>query len=205
MTQTSYDELLKLLRRIPNERWKNVWLIPLLPNNKNPIGGSWTADDHHYDKIKCKNWMKNGGNIGVVALPRGIMMIDIDTDKGELLASGGLLAKLDRFCTLKVLTRSGGLHYYFLNDGKYDTQNLIEDGNLIGELRANVSYVLAPGSYAEGAYKVIADNPIKPFPDTLKSYFVEGIKQPDDKGERTPKRINGIVGVQVSEETKLNG
>lgn len=200
MTSTNFNEFKKLFDKIPKERLSYVRFIPLRQDKKVPeCSGSWKDINLNYYEIK--NRMGMGGNIGVVALPRGIMVVDLDTNDKKELLSISLAEELFYCNTFTVQTRSKGLHFYFLNNGGYNTQTLIIDNLEAGELRANWGYVLSPGSWVnidkyEGGYTVVQDKPIKPFPAELEKYFEKGVVK-----ERN-EMIKGKQGKTISEKTK---
>lgn len=197
---TNYNEFLKLYNKIPKDRMNKVWFICLRPYKKNPIEGSWMRSEAHLTKERVKQAMMNGFNIGIVALPGGVMILDIDTsEKKNILASPELIAKLDAINTFTVRTRSAGLHYYFLNEGLHQTQDIHENGINIGEIRSNISYVLAPGCCVntnEEKYVVINEAEIKPFPNELLDVKVS------NPTEMKLPTLKGKVGRPISEKHK---
>jgi hypothetical protein len=202
MLSTDFKEFKKLFDRIPKERLDNVRFIPLQSTKKIPYRGeSWK--NYKLTYYECKDKMKMMSNIGVVALPKGICIVDIDTNKDRRILDIDIANELDCYNTFTVLTRSNGLHFYFLNDGGYNTQDLIVNGENIGELRANWSYVLSAGSFVDmdgykGNYTVIQDKPIRPFPkEFFDKYFLKG-----DTETRKDEKIVGKVGHPISDRIK---
>lgn len=195
---TNFNDFKKLYDRIPKDRKEFVRFIPLRPQKKNPLSGSWKPKNLNYHEVK--NFMKNGYNIGVVALPKGICVIDLDTDIDKNLINYNIANEFYCEDTFTVETRSGGLHFYFLNNGICNTQDFIVDDRNIGELRANWSYVVSAGSYVDidryaGGYKVIRDLPIKPLPDSVfNKYFKKG-----DTETRKDEKISGKTGKLISD------
>lgn len=201
---TSFEEFKKLFKKIPPERLKNVMFIALRNGTKIPyFQGSWKNEKNQLNYYQVKNWMRSGGNIGVVARFSGILMLDIDIDENScLLASTQLLECIPK--TFVVRTRSGGLHYYFLNDGEYDNQLFRALGKDVGELRANWQYVVSPGSWVEPTtYQVLQDEPLAKFEGKITEFFEKYKEKSEKKVEKKEKTIMfGKVGKTLTEEIK---
>lgn len=200
---SNYTEFEKLYKQIPKERLNKVWFIKLRPFSKRPVEGSWIDKKMHLNQYQVKHAMLNGYNIGIVALPGGVMILDLDTDENKrILAPHEMIEELTKINTFTVLTRSKGLHYYFLNKGQINTQDIKVDGLTIGEIRSNVSYVLSPGCCVEDysqRYEIVCDCPIQELPDTLISAF--SMEKTDKLSEAKPT-LKGKVGKPISEKHK---
>lgn len=201
MTLTNFNEFKKMFKRIPKERLPFVRFIPLRQDSKNPLRrGSWKLINLTYYEIKKD--MNMGVNIAVVCLPKGVMVWDFDIDETGKLYEPELAKELLQIKTLTVETRSKGLHFYFLNDGKYNTQDRIINNNNVGELRANWSYVVGAGSWVdlhgghEGQYRVVQDEPILSLPEKYKDFFKEG-----DTTTTENNILAGKKGKPISEKT----
>jgi hypothetical protein len=122
MTLTSFEEFKKLWKKIPQDRMEHTHFI-LLTDKKRPLRGiAWRNQDAwlNYYQIRYEG-MGRGWNIGVVARPKGLMILDIDTDdKSQLMVSNEVLQAIPETFTVK--TRSNGLHCYFLNNGEWRNQ-----------------------------------------------------------------------------------
>ena len=129
--------------RIPADRIQKIWIIPLRQNDKRPDvrnGDSWKLNESYRLSVRdAANRLKSGKNIGLVALPGGIMFLDIDVENGKLKASDEILEMLPETFTVK--SRNGGYQLYFLDDGFYDNQLFRCDTVEIGELRTDWQYV----------------------------------------------------------------
>jgi len=207
MTSTSFEEFKKLFFKIPKEQLEYVHFIALRAGTKVPFS-AWKEKENWLNFYEIKNKMKTGWNIAAVAVPKGIMFLDIDVNEsGKLPIPDSVLQEIPETFTVK--TRSGGLHYYFLNLGAYDTQMFHYDGKDVGELRANWSYVVCPGSWIEPAtYKVFSDMPIAPFAGEIVKYFrkdEEVLLFPWDKKEKKEKIpiLYGKKGKRVTEEHQI--
>ena len=186
MTATSYKEFKLLFDRIPKDRLPFVHFIPIRCGSKVPIG-NWKGKVH-LSLYECKNVLKTGGNIAVAGIPKGLMFLDIDIKNFP----NGIPKFIQDMIpsTFTVKSRSGGRHYYFLNNGEYDNQkfimlskdkcieydsmeiktkeDLLKYMNLIhievGELRTNWQYVVACGSWVEPeTYRCINEYPMTDF------------------------------------------
>lgn len=190
MTNTNYKEFQKLFNRIPKERLKYVNFITLRSGSKIPLE-RWKEEKNHLNPYQIKKHMGFGGNIAIVGRLNGLMFLDVDVMNVNVKE----LATIDTFT---VRTRSGGLHYYFLNDGDYDNQYFVADGKELGELRTNWQYVVACGSWVEPEqYKVICDKPLSRFEGDITKYFKKGIRPKEDI-----QKLHGIRGVPISDKIK---
>jgi len=203
MSLTNWIEFKKLYKQIPKNRLPFVRFIPLRNCKKVPlIKGTWKTINSTYDEVK--KMMFCGTNIGVVCIPKGIMVWDLDVDENNKLYEPALAQELLECNTFTVQTRSKGLHFYFLNDGLYNTQDRKVNNINVGELRANWSYVVSGGSYVdikdgkEGQYIVIKDCPIRPLPEKYKDYFEMG----DTSNINKKEILHGKVGKPISEQIK---
>lgn len=204
MTSTAPGSFLKLIEKIPLDKIKYIQLIPLRQNKKVPeTRGSWL--DTYLNTNTVLKRLKWGKNYGIVAHKNGLMFLDIDVDEpGVLKASTEFISKIPE--TFTVQTRNGGLQYYFWNNGLYSNQNIKEDKQVIGELRAINQYVVGVGSYVvpdcnfddvDGTYRILLDTPISNLDNQLKDYLIEGTtteKEREKEGDNLPKPKNITEG-----------
>jgi len=197
MTATSYPEFKKLFDRIPKERLPFVHFIPIRCGSKVPIG-NWKGKAH-LTLYECKDVLKTGGNIAVAGIPKGLMFLDIDIKEYPNGIPKELQDKIPNTFTVK--TRSGGLHYYFLNNGDWDNQKFNIDGKEVGELRTNWQYIIACGSWVEPeTYRCINDVPINQFIGDITVYFRNGNVK--DLSPNRPAPTEGKVGKPLSDKHK---
>lgn len=166
------DEFQRLINRIPKDKLNNVWFIKLRKQDKRPeipTGAciKWNKD-LRLQWYSAKKLLTHHHNIGIYALTGGLCFLDLDSKDGKILASKEFVDKIPETFTVK--TRSGGLHYYFWNNGLYDNQTIKENGIEIGEFRADWWFVVSPGSYvpsdtSDGLYRILRDIPIIDVPD----------------------------------------
>lgn len=189
MTATVFSEFQKIYNKLPKDRLKNIPFIPLRSGTKIPeVIGSWKEKQNQINMYGVKKRLNSGKNYAIVARVGGIMFLDIDAENGNVKATQEILAQIPE--TLMVKTRSGGLHYYFLNEGQFPNQ-LFKIGNSnIGELRVNWQYIVGAGSWVEPAtYKVISDLPIAEFKGEITKFFEKSeIKEEKDTA---PKELHG--------------
>lgn len=136
--------------------------LRLKKNGKAPlVAGAFDGED--YKLIQA--WVQEGGNVGVLTgSSSGIAVIDIDTHKG-VNGMGNLIEFLDTYDielpkTRVVKTPSGGYHFYFKLDEKYnETQFIQNHSQLEGvDFQVHGRYVVAPPSQIDGRpYEVIRD------------------------------------------------
>lgn len=161
----------RFLTLIPDEIKPHVWFIPLgmgLKSPDIPKGESTKDEKYRLTPEKAFEWIKRGHNVGIYATPGGLLFLDADTDKGNIVLPEEIRKTIP--ATLTIKTRNGGLQYYFINNGAFKNKVHTYNGKNAGEIRADWYYVLAPGSYvkpdedagkdAEGVYKIINDAPI---------------------------------------------
>lgn len=174
MSQTNVSDFQKLIKRIPNDRFKNIVFFPIIQNGKNPdVPKGERVLNHRLNVNDCFKRLKSGKNVGVYGLAKGIMILELDVDEqGDLYVSNNFIKLIPDTFTVK--SPSGGLHFYFLNDGEYGNQVSAFHKIEFYSLRSNMFYVVAPGSWYSGKkgdkiyespYKVINDAPIASFVD----------------------------------------
>ena len=147
------------------------WYIPLEKNKKSPdlSVGSWKKVRLDF-KEAFRILKVEGRNVGIVAEERKILIVDLDVKfaNSEGYPSGrekvlkNLLSILPP--TLTVKTQSGGYHLYYLpgedipNFDFVDSVDPDTNKNVhMGEVRANVRYVLVPGSEINGNGYTVVD------------------------------------------------
>lgn len=145
--------------------------LRLKKNGKAPlVAGAFDGEPEEL----IQKWVQENGNIGLLTGSKsGIAVIDIDNHNG-VDGLGNLKEFMDTYDielpkTNVVKTPSGGLHYYFKLDEKYnDTQFIQNHPQLQGvDFQTHGRYVVAPPSTIDGkSYKVIrpvelAELPIK--------------------------------------------
>ena len=186
---TNVADFKKLIARIPADRFKNVWFFPLRQDRKNPDVPSGTILKgnlaYRLDVKSCLYRLKQGKNVGIYGLLGGLMFLDLDVSKGEIIASEHFMKQIPS--TFMVRTRNGGYQYYYLNQGLYPNQIIKENNIQIGELRTNWYYVVGAGSFVtpdennnggDGTYRVIKDIPIAEF-SGVGNYIQQGIIKDD--------------------------
>lgn len=124
--------------------------LRLKKNGKAPlVAGAFGGEDYKL----IQSWVHEGGNVGVLTgSANGIAVIDIDNHNG-VDGLGNLKEFLDTYDitlpkTQVIKTPSGGLHYYFKLDEKYnDTQFIQNHPQLEGvDFQTHGRYVVAPPS-----------------------------------------------------------
>lgn len=136
--------------------------LRLKKNGKAPlVAGAFGGED--YKLIQA--WMQEGGNVGVLTgSASGIAVIDIDTHHG-VDGLGNLKEFLDTYDitlpkTKVVKTPSGGYHYYFKLDEKYNDTHFIQNHTQLEgvDFQVHGRYVLAPPSQIDGKYYEVVRN-----------------------------------------------
>lgn len=124
--------------------------IRLKKNGKTPlVAGAFNGEDYKL----IQSWYQEGGNVGTLTgSASGIAVIDIDNHNG-VDGLGNLKNFLDTYDielpkTMVVKTPSGGYHYYFKLDEKYNDTQFIQNHKLLEgvDFQTHGRYVVAPGS-----------------------------------------------------------
>ncbi|MEM4973140.1 MAG: bifunctional DNA primase/polymerase [Candidatus Hadarchaeales archaeon] len=198
---------------LPREIRKMVWYIPVSKNDKFPdvpAGRSWKEERLTEQQALAR--LRVGLNVGVVATPDTLAVIDIDKENLEVL---NFIPPVLRE-TLTVKTRSGGLHLYYLNQG---VENLDPSWSELDpkrkgramEVRANSRYVLSPGSFVpssegSGLYEVLIHRPPLPLSSASLSFLRGGKKEEAEplnlKGFRVPPCVEYFLTFPVPDGGK---
>jgi len=188
-------EFQRFLNRANEIKDLNLHIIPIKARKKTPdVFENWNTVRVTPDSALARvNELHS--NVALVAHEQdpetkqyGLCFIDVDLIDGKFPIPQDKINELLAMGTLTIRTKSGGLQFYFINKGlteylrikgfstnpKYSVEG--SDGKDCGEIRTNVAYVLAPGSFvpldyeggkkgsisgATGMYTIFADNPIK--------------------------------------------
>ena len=164
--------------------------LRLKKNGKEPlVAGAFDGED--YKLIQA--WAQEGGNVGTLTgSASGIAVIDIDNHNG-VDGLGNLKEFLEMYDitlpkTLVIKTPSGGLHYYFKLDEKYnETQFIQNHPQLEGvDFQTHGRYVVAPPSQIDGKYyEVVRDVEIAELPEKWLEMFTDKtITKKNKKRER---------------------
>ena len=139
--------------------------LRLKKNGKAPlVAGAFNGES----EALIQSWVREGGNVGTLTgSASGIAVIDIDNHNG-IDGLGNLKEFLDTYDitlpkTQVIKTPSGGLHYYFKLDEKYnETQFIQNHSQLEGvDFQTHGRYVVAPPSKLM-EYRHIHNTPVKP-------------------------------------------
>lgn len=164
--------------------------LRLKKNGKAPlVAGAFDGEDYKL----IQSWVQEGGNVGVLTgSANGIAVIDIDNHNG-VDGLGNLKEFLDTYDitlpkTRVIKTPSGGLHYYFKLDEKYnETQFIQNHSQLEGvDFQTHGRYVVAPPSQIDGKYyEVVRDVEIAELPEKWLEMFTDKtIQKKNKKRER---------------------
>lgn len=215
MSLTHYKDFQEVLNILPESVLKNTLFFPIRQDSKNPdvpAGTDMKTNTsiylNKYDAIKRLKW---GKNVGIYALPGGLMFLDLDVKNGEFLVSTELREKINDLPTITIQTRNGGMQKYFLNEGKYGNQLISENGKIIGELRTNWQYVVSVGSYVpqddqarsgDGTYRLSRKNrtlsTFEPIPG-MDELVLMGVEKTTNK-KKTTWNSNTVVARQYTNE-----
>lgn len=164
--------------------------LRLKKNGKAPlVAGAFDGEDYKL----IQSWVQEGGNVGTLTgSASGIAVIDIDNHNG-VDGLGNLKEFLEMYDitlpkTQVIKTPSGGLHYYFKLDEKYnDTQFIQNHSQLEGvDFQTHGRYVVAPPSQIDGKYyHVVRDVEIAELPEKWLEMFIDKtITKKNKKRER---------------------
>ena len=168
--------------------------LRLKKNGKAPlVAGAFDGESEEL----IKKWIEEGGNVGTLTGSKsGIAVIDIDTHNG-VDGLGNLKEFLDTYDitlpkTKVVRTPSGGLHYYFKLDEKYnETQFIQNHSQLEGvDFQVHGRYVVAPPSQIDGNYyEVVRDVELAELPEKWLEMFTD--KTITKKNKKREKKWTG--------------
>lgn len=164
--------------------------LRLKKNGKAPlVAGAFNGESEEL----IQKWIQEGGNVGTLTGSKsGIAVIDIDNHNG-VDGLGNLKEFLDTYDitlpkTQVIKTPSGGLHYYFKLDEKYnDTQFIQNHSQLAGvDFQTHMRYVVAPPSQIDGKYyEVVRDVELAELPEKWLEMFTDKtITKKNKKRER---------------------
>lgn len=164
--------------------------LRLKKNGKAPlVAGAFGGEDIHL----IQSWVQEGGNVGVLTgSASGIAVIDIDNHNG-VDGLGNLKEFLDTYGielpkTQVIKTPSGGYHYYFTLDEKYNETQFIQNHKQLEgvDFQTHGRYVVAPPSQIDGKYyEVIRDIELAELPDKWLEMFTDKtITKKNKKRER---------------------
>ena len=168
--------------------------LRLKKNGKAPlVAGAFDGESEEL----IQKWVQEGGNIGTLTGSKsGIAVIDIDNHNG-VDGLGNLKEFLDTYDitlpkTRVIRTPSGGLHYYFKLDEKYnDTQFIQNHSQLEGvDFQTHGRYVVAPHSQIDGKYyEVVRDVELAELPEKWLEMFTD--KTITKKNKKRKKKWTG--------------
>lgn len=166
---------------------------------KAPFETDWQKNGYIYDDEKLLNWIKEGGNYGVIGGYGKLRIIDAD----DKIFANDIKEDIK---TLTVETGSGGKHFYIISD--YDTNHVFKDN--VGELRANNYQVVGAGcTHPNGnKYKVVNDVPLLEIPkEKLKEILKPYLKPDVGSGSIEVSKIKdgSRSGIEFREVIKLIG
>lgn len=169
---------------------KEIKRLRIKKNGKSPlVAGAFGGED---DKV-VDQWIAEGGNVAyTTGKTSGIAVIDIDNHNG-VDGLGNLKEFLNTYDielpkTKVVKTPSGGYHYHFKLDEKYnDTQFIQNHSQLEGvDFQTHGRIVLAPPSQIDGKYyEVVRDIEMAELPEKWLEMFTDkSITKKNKKRER---------------------
>lgn len=164
--------------------------LRLKKNGKAPfLAGAFNGEAEYL----IKKWIEEGGNVGTLTgSASGIAVIDIDNHNG-VDGLGNLKNFLETYDielpkTMVVKTPSGGYHYYFKLDEKYNDTQFIQNHKLLEgvDFQTHGRYVVAPGSQIDGKYyEVVRDVEFAELPEKWLEMFTDKtIAKKNKKRER---------------------
>lgn len=147
--------------------------IRVSKRGKEPIDKSWTTSPLFADDPKLQDWLKEGGNYGVIG---GFGLVIVDVDLEELKQTVG--EKLPQTFTVQS-PGSKGWHLYYLCSLEKPIRLRDKEGENIGDIQGQGKMVVGPGSvHSNGSiYKVVDSRPLaqvtrKQLVETFKEFVV---------------------------------
>lgn len=162
-------------------------VFPLLPGDKRPAVRAWEERATTNTKRIERCWASGPYNVGIATGPSGLVVLDLDTPKGEQdtppaewtatgIATGEdvLSAVCDQHAqpyphqTHTVRTGRGGIHLYFTAPAGEQLRNTAGKLGWKVDTRAAGGYVVGAGSVVNGRpYTLVHDAPAAPLPGWL--------------------------------------
>jgi len=141
---------MELPKQLQNPEFR---FVLIRPKTKIPFEFNWQIKSNYpYNSTTITNHI---GNLGIVCGYGELVILDIDNPEFVEIFD-------KKLTTFSVKTGSGGRHYYFICDGKFN-KNYYVLGKGVGELRVNKSQVIVPGCLhpSGNKYEVYEDVPIQ--------------------------------------------
>lgn len=177
--------------------------LRLKKNGKAPlVAGAFNGEDNNL----IQSWVQEGGNVGTLTgSASGIVVIDIDNHNG-VDGLGNLKDFLDMYNielpkSRVVKTPSGGYHYYFKLDEKYNKTQFIQNHKQLEgvDFQSHGRYIVAPPSQIDGNYyEVVRDVELAELPEKWLEMFTD--KTITKKNKKREKKWTGQLM-----ESILNG
>jgi len=190
--------VIKVKKPIPGER----------KSGKGALEHGWQNHPYNADDLEMQNWLKSGGNYGVLC---GKGFYEVDLDDPEMRER--FEAKVDTFTV-----KSGGgvgRHAYIMSD-------ITENGTILslpdkdgkrenlGNVQAKNKYVVGPGCnhYTGGKYEIIKDIPLAwVSKEDLEEVFGEQLVWAGQRQKVTveqAKEEQDLIGIQIPMEEIVN-
>jgi len=167
----------------------NFVIIPVKENMKVPLCSGWqnTKTGESYANIKASYEKNNNINIGIVCGKKSnIFVVDVDKDKktGDLTYWEQMIYNNHRPKTMYQKTPSGGYHYIFEYEDRFD--KFVGSTNINGtaiDLRTNGNQIVCdPSTTEKGKYTMYGES-ISKMPDWLYNWIFKNYKQTKIKHE----------------------
>lgn len=177
---------------------KEIKRLRIKKNGKSPlVAGAFGGEENNL----VDDWIAEGGNVAyATGKTSGIVVIDIDNHHG-VDGLGNLKDFLEMYDitlpkTKVVRTPSGGYHYYFKLDDKYNDVQFIQNHcQLEGvDFQTHGRIVLAPPSQIDGNYyEIVRDVELAELPDKWIEMFTDKTIQKKNK-KRERKFTANLLG-----------
>jgi len=130
--------------------------IRVARRGKKAIDKGWTQNPMFADDPKLQDWLRKGGNYGVVG-GWGLVIVDVDHPELKRIAR----EKLPRTFTVQS-PGSKGLHLYYLCSLEKPIRLRDKDGENVGDIQGQGKMVVGPGSIHPngGVYRIIDESPL---------------------------------------------
>lgn len=180
--------------------------IRVAKKGKAPIDKGWPSNPLRADDPKLQDWLKQGGNYGVVG-GYGLTIVDVDVEELKQTVKEKLPA------TFTVQSPgSKGWHLYYLCSLEKPIRLRDKEGENVGDIQGEGKMVVGPGSVHPNGdiYKVVEDRPLA---QVARTQLVEVFKEfvvPDkeiDRVEATAKleRKESRIDLAIEQVVPLSG
>lgn len=180
---------------------KAIVYCKVAQKDKKPFEPNW--QNTPYDSEQLNDWLKTGGNYGVLCGYNGLVVIDCDEPEIDKVVAESLPP------TLTVKTGSGGSHYYYISPD-ITKKIVLKDtkGKHYGEIQTHGTQVVGPGSIHPNGntYEIVNSSEITTIEsDKLLHVLRDYIKELNEIPKSHNKKENDINEIPITDIMNTTG